>query len=37
MRGTAFGVGATDGVAVAVRVTPVDMVEFATGLPLGAP
>ena len=37
MRGTAFGVGMTDGVMVSVRVTPVDMVEFATALPLGAP
>ena len=37
MRGMAFGVGMAVGAMVSVRVTAVDMVEFATALPLGAP
>ena len=37
MRGTAFGVGMAVGALVSVRVAAVDMVEFATALPLGAP
>ena len=37
MRGTAFGVGMAVGALFSVRVAAVDMVEFATALPLGAP
>ena len=37
MRGTAAGVGMAVGATVSVRVTAVDMGEFATALPLGAP